>query len=595
MMVYQKKKQTGWTPENEEDSCSECLSKRRCVFRFVSRGGQISNCTRPYRSLFTDRQRVLSTKSGSQFSRSELDVKNAASKLNKGILRTEFVIGDMKSAGVDKIVRVVAATKFTSKPQYRVEINDVPHPDDFRLPTKWSEFSFSILGSYKLMAEDSTVINSEYESPRFAIVRNIQIPKITISDPVWQAEMESGALETKYLAIPVNATEPMFVDLTITQLVGSTTSNTRQGKVSTLFGSAEKVLIDDSTKHVPLKIPQNRRIVAGDEYLITVTNRKNQQVSEMRPWKPVDFVDHYAISASSDRTLSSLPSIEGESYTIDVETTVPGQSLELVADSIAAEKIEVIKRSNSSWSFKLNLAGVQQKAIPFRFTGRGTRNQILGSEKLYYITVNNEVRLTEPLAISFDKDKVLTLTYKLNRALPTHTIILNATGARIDNCPPPKPVQNEERKYTATCSTEVLNLLTQLASKLKATPSLEIPVTISLVNREGGRETSITQVSLSAYGVTNQLLLSQAKEISDLISTGGKKDAPSAQQAILEKLNLAQMPETGSTLRSIIDEAIRIWQSQSNAGQRTTSFWKKVGDVVLAVAPRLASLAFPLL
>lgn len=61
--------------------------------------------------------------------------------------------------------------------------------DNFRVAPDWTEIEFTVRGNFRLT---DTSPAKPYVSPRFKIIRAVQVPTITLKDPTWQAEMESG-------------------------------------------------------------------------------------------------------------------------------------------------------------------------------------------------------------------------------------------------------------------------------------------------------------------------------------------------------------------------------------------------------------------
>jgi hypothetical protein len=502
-----------------------------------------------------------------------------------GIPASNFKVAELRSATEAKTVRASSASN-SKTVIYKIEISDTPSEQDIRLSTKWTEFSFFVPAVYRKTGETEDTI---YESPKFTIVRNIQLPTLTIGTPVWQAETVAGNTVTKHISVLVTPSEPMMIDIKLME-----GRNTVAQRTNFLVGA------DNSTK-VALEMQPSRAITKEGNYTIVATNTKNTNVSSPKvEWSPTSFFDNYRLNDTSEKELLNFPSVQDKKVKVRVNTTTVGKSLKLIAEGINSEKIKLLTpvagAPGSDWEFEVDLNGVTQTTVPFYFEGEGNQGQVfVGNNKSYFFNINNDSKVVGPLILSFNKDNQMIIKYQLNRPIPTHKLLLEADNVAFSGLPDPVLDPGKPSDYTITAKTEIAALLTSLAGNLRTNGNKEIPVTFKLViPQPGGATNNIAEFRLYAYGVTSGESLKRIADISAFVENSKKwKVSAAAQQALLAKLGLAAMPENDDE-RTAIEEAVKLVTAQEPGQNRTRNFWNTVGSIALKVIPPLIGIPIAL-
>ena len=468
---------------------------------------------------------------------------------------------------------------------FEIEITpNVTQGSNFRIASDWTEIEFTVGASFH-----PTEISPEklYLSPRFKIIRQVQVSTITPKDPRWQAETEGVKTITKYISVPVKVSAPMKVNVELRDATGTVAQKTNY-----LAGS------DDKDDDIELDMQPNASIRPGIKYTITVTPiGSNTNVSPgIKEWTPINFVKNYRLNNESIKNLSTLPVVEDKKVKIKVTTVLAGKSLNLVAKGIDSNKIKVTQDDNT-WDFDVDLSDVQKETIPFHFEGEGGDGQIFdGKDEEYFFKINNASKIIGPLAITYDKDNNMVLKYKLNRAIPTHQLILKAeeAGITLSDLPEPKLVDKTASEYTITIRQQVPTLIAALAVALKQNGNKEIPVLFKLVEN-GQSSNTIAELQFSAYGVAPTDYAKKIAELDSMLKTSDKyRKMDSATAEILRVLELSTMP-TEPKEKAAIDEAAKLLTTVDDKKTRSGSFWSKFGSALIQVAPKALGLAVPLL
>lgn len=503
----------------------------------------------------------------------------------KGIPAKSFVIGNLRSTTNKQFAKPKPSSDGKSI-GYKIEISSNPNfGENFRISRDWAEFIFFVEAKYR---KDGDTEDTPYTSPRFTIVRKVQLPTININPPKWQAETINGNTKTQYIAVTVTPSESMKLDIRIDDGAGTVAQQT-----NVLIGSEE-------ARKVILKMQPNASIVIGRDYKVKAIRTGKDNLSAEIDWKPTSFLQHYRLSDSSETNLSAIQSIEGNKATVEVTTRTVGQSLKLIPKVINPNKVKLISNDGTNWKFEVDLAGAPQSIIPFHFEGTGGnpgdpqvfdgRNKE-GEFKEYFFRINNDSKIVSPLSLNFDKDKQMIIKYKLNRPIPSHRLLLTAPGITLTDLPAPKLDAGKTSDYTITAKSEVAKLLTALSAKLKSNGNTDIPVTFKLMDSSEGTAKPIVEFQLSAYGVTSADYL---KKVTDITTLLGRKDRykkpASALTAILNELGLKTPPADGTNEKRAIDAAVNLLTTEKDKEKRSKGFWAQFGSAALKIVPKLIGL-----
>lgn len=491
-----------------------------------------------------------------------------------GISLSAFKMGNMRSATGVQTVRLDPTSSPLSA-VYRIEISDTTSPLDIRLKKNWTDLGFYLTASYKRPGDDKEI---PYESAKFTIVRNIQLPTIAIGSPRWQAESSAGNTITKYLAVPISPSEAMKLNIEVRDNNG-------------LVAEKSNVLVAGEQQNIELALLPNAIIAAKRKYTIKVTSiSETSSVTSTSEWTPDNFTDNYRLSTKTEETLASLPQVESDKVKLLVATRVPGKSLRLVTEGLSADKVKTVSHNDENWEFEVDLAGVAQKTIPFYFEGEGSNDQVFTGSKRYFFTINNDLRVVGALTVSFNSANEMVVNYKLNRRANDHRLRLEIPDV-LELTDLPKPVGvGDTSEYNITAKTQVTALLTELAQKLKDDNKKSFPVKFKLIASDATSSKPFAEFAIHAYGVTTGDYLKKIAGISELVGTSKKFDTvDAARRAVLDKLGL-QSPPTDAAENTTVESLVKLLTTVGSTDERRKSFWKQLAGYAFKIIPPLVGI-----